>query len=331
MNEPSSTRTETTEALNQRRRRAVEMRLAGASLPVIREETGLSAPTVISAWKAFVAGGWSAVPVKSLGRQVGQGRRLKPDQERELKDAIFKGSPADQSLPDRLWSVDAVKALLRTRFNLKLADSTVLRYLGSWGLDLTPLRSVRPANADESRWLADELPRHLNRARARRARIVRAGQLNADDGFPRLLCGTSLRGRPVWLPLTDANQAGDYVEFLAALLADSTVPLWVLLHGVDTEKYTALAGWIAGQGDRLTIIACPISLGRAAESGVSHPTTSGPAAEKPARPAPIQPAPPRETSMTLTHLQRLEAEAIHILREVVAEAEKPVMLYSVGR
>ena len=34
---------------------------------------------------------------------------------------------------------------------------------------------------------------------------------------------------------------------------------------------------------------------------------------------------------TLTHLQRLEAEAIHIMREVVAEAERPVMLYSIGK
>ena len=34
---------------------------------------------------------------------------------------------------------------------------------------------------------------------------------------------------------------------------------------------------------------------------------------------------------TLTHLQRLEAESIHILREVLAECEKPVMLYSVGK
>ena len=33
----------------------------------------------------------------------------------------------------------------------------------------------------------------------------------------------------------------------------------------------------------------------------------------------------------LTHLQRLEAESIQILREVVAEAERPVMLYSVGK
>lgn len=34
---------------------------------------------------------------------------------------------------------------------------------------------------------------------------------------------------------------------------------------------------------------------------------------------------------SLTHLQRLEAEAIHIMREVVAEAVKPVMLYSIGK
>ena len=33
----------------------------------------------------------------------------------------------------------------------------------------------------------------------------------------------------------------------------------------------------------------------------------------------------------LTHLERLEAESIHIMREVVAEADKPVMLYSVGK
>jgi sulfate adenylyltransferase subunit 2 len=33
----------------------------------------------------------------------------------------------------------------------------------------------------------------------------------------------------------------------------------------------------------------------------------------------------------LTHLQRLEAESIHIMREVVAECERPVMLYSIGK
>jgi sulfate adenylyltransferase subunit 2 len=36
-------------------------------------------------------------------------------------------------------------------------------------------------------------------------------------------------------------------------------------------------------------------------------------------------------AVTLTHLQRLEAESIYILREVVAEVERPVMLYSIGK
>ena len=33
----------------------------------------------------------------------------------------------------------------------------------------------------------------------------------------------------------------------------------------------------------------------------------------------------------LTHLDRLEAESIHIFREVVAECENPVFLYSIGK
>jgi len=52
-------------------------------------------------------------------------------------------------------------------------------------------------------------------------------------------------------------------------------------------------------------------------------------------------APPRPTGagrpgpahdpLALSHLDRLEAEAIHIMREVAAEAENPVMLYSIGK
>jgi sulfate adenylyltransferase subunit 2 len=42
-------------------------------------------------------------------------------------------------------------------------------------------------------------------------------------------------------------------------------------------------------------------------------------------------APATFTSRSLTHLEQLEAESIEIMREVVAETEKPVMLYSVGK
>jgi sulfate adenylyltransferase subunit 2 len=45
----------------------------------------------------------------------------------------------------------------------------------------------------------------------------------------------------------------------------------------------------------------------------------------------MQPAVDTASGPDLTHLQRLEAESIHIMREVVAEAQHPVMLYSVGK
>lgn len=42
-------------------------------------------------------------------------------------------------------------------------------------------------------------------------------------------------------------------------------------------------------------------------------------------------APLEFRSRSLTHLEQLEAESIEIFREVVAEAERPVMLYSIGK
>ncbi len=40
---------------------------------------------------------------------------------------------------------------------------------------------------------------------------------------------------------------------------------------------------------------------------------------------------PGLTPQRMTHLQQLEAESIHIIREVAAEFSNPVMLYSIGK
>src|ERR1700688_2278180 len=48
------------------------------------------------------------------------------------------------------------------------------------------------------------------------------------------------------------------------------------------------------------------------------------------RPQSLRPPPPM-SAQSLPHLKRLEAEAIFIMREVVATAERPVMMYSIGK
>jgi sulfate adenylyltransferase subunit 2 len=47
--------------------------------------------------------------------------------------------------------------------------------------------------------------------------------------------------------------------------------------------------------------------------------------------APVRLTPAHFMSNRLSHLDRLEAESIHIMREVVAECANPVMLYSIGK
>ena len=61
------------------------------------------------------------------------------------------------------------------------------------------------------------------------------------------------------------------------------------------------------------------------------PPTSCPFRKHPPSESPLVNAPASFAIHRLTHLEQLEAESIHIMREVVAETERPVMLYSVGK
>lgn len=74
--EPKDGPTQALTTLNERRRRAFQLRLAGQTQQQIRSETGLSAPTVIGAYKLFWNHGRFGVAVHALGRRLGQRRVL---------------------------------------------------------------------------------------------------------------------------------------------------------------------------------------------------------------------------------------------------------------
>jgi transposase len=69
-------------ALNERRRRAVKMRLEGASLKDTAAQCEMSRTTVIAAIRPYDAGGWRAVDVDRGGRSMGSGRTLRAERER---------------------------------------------------------------------------------------------------------------------------------------------------------------------------------------------------------------------------------------------------------
>ena len=344
--------------LNARRRRAVELRVDGRSLAQIRTETGLSVPTIINAFKAFTSGGWRAVDVGARGRPHGAGRALTLSQERELARVALFTAPEDHGLADALWTLQAVQRLAQQRHGVALHARAAARCLARWGISVRPLRDVAATSRSQQAWLEAQ---GQAQAPLPAARVFWCGALPAASGGGALLVAVDARGAVAWRPVATASQQSAWIDLLARLQRHTASPVVAWLHGPALSHAAHLTAWAATQ-PRLQLVDCPVAPARRAAPapeftdlappaghvpfppppGAAGPVSSSMAPEPAAAAGAIAPAPPAhaapfpsasttDRSMNLTHLQRLEAESIHIMREVVAEADNPVMLYSIGK
>jgi transposase len=118
-------RTLPVEALNERRRRAVKMRLDGVSLKQTPTQCELSRTTVIAAVKAFHEGGWKAVMVNPLAARRAPAAPQWPSKSAK-SSAWIRDRTADQlKMVYALWMRQAVSELIRDRFGITLPVRTM--------------------------------------------------------------------------------------------------------------------------------------------------------------------------------------------------------------
>ena len=129
--------------LNERRRRAVKLRDRGMTLREVAAQVELSVPTVMSAHRAYLAGGWAAVNVKPRGRKRGEGRQLTPSQEAEIRRLICDKTPDQLKMGFALWNRQAVSQLIEDRLGVKVPIRTIGEYLKRWGF--TPQKPIKKA------------------------------------------------------------------------------------------------------------------------------------------------------------------------------------------
>ena len=299
-----------------RRLRAVEMRLAGRSLAEVREQTGLSAPTIIGACKAFRQGGWSAIAARPAGRPMGANRALAAADEAALGTLMLHAAPPQLG---QLWTASAVTALARQRFGARSEGRSLARLLGRAGLVLPTLAERAAQEPELEAWQRATL-RPLRAAERKAGEFVWCGELSVQGA--RLLMAQTLRGRLAWLPLHAPCRISSWLDFLDRLMATVPKIRGVLLHGIDVAR-PELRSWTAAYSSILLLAAPSGPSPRGAPSVDRAPDRKG---------VNRNPTPRNwRDPMRLTHLQRLEAESIHIMREVIAEAGRPVMLYTAGK
>jgi sulfate adenylyltransferase subunit 2 len=292
--------------LNASRRQAVLLRLQGEKLSVVAAATGLSAPTIISAVKAYRQHGWNGVSVSPRrGRPARDDVGISPQATEALVNAMLAGPPDVGGLPDSLWTRAAVSAWLKNHGSPKHSAGAVTRMCATLQLDFD-VDALPEPERDEGLLRLHTLERYPH-AWPGVAASTRVG----------LLCARMPRGQLRWLAFAGALEVQHCLEFLQRLLPERGTVEISLPGSARLMRIARLKQWLDEHQDRL----------RLADPQVGTPSTITP---KPAAPAPLKASAERNT-MTLTHLQRLEAESIHIMREVVSEADNPVMLYSVGK
>jgi sulfate adenylyltransferase subunit 2 len=310
------------QALNEQRRLAVRLRLDGVRLKTIRERTRLSLPTIIAAHKAYLAGGWEGVDTKPRGRSPGDGRKLDgPTEAAFLASLTASADAIDANIQAALIDGNLVREQIRALGGERLAERTLDHALRRWGL-VTDRAAFD--EAPRSTWRRQIYPGIVRKAARRGAPVLWLSDRawsgtvpGAPPGDYRLFQLLTGRGRPRWLPYR-APRAVVTLQRLLQHLVDSTPAGPVLvLDGLAPPLVAAAIAWAA---------ASPADI-----ECVSVPSPSTPAASSSTPDSPRASLPPAGKPMTLTHLQRLEAESIHIMREVVAEADNPVMLYSIGK
>ena len=286
-------------ALNQRRIKAVKLRLSGQSLDITQQQTGLSHPTIIAAHKAFLEGGWSAVSVKERGRP------RKSNTKPEIQ-ALWQQMHAQ---PLEIWNIEKALNWLNSRAELTISSKTLSRYIQE--------RAIKPAK-DKSAAFKNNSNEHNYFIRT--VTTCSQQKKNRDDRKTFALCAQKSKGELLWQCFYDYLTESTLLNFFQNIIKQHSDEkgINITIESAPLAHYSIINAWLKDQ-QKFNLIVVDSNNADTTKKQANPIVTPS-----------IQPSYVRNT-MALTHLERLEAESIQIMREVISKTENPVMLYSVGK
>lgn len=268
--------------LNERRRQAVQCRIKGMGLKETAELCGMSRNTVNLAWQRYKAGGWKAIHVWKTGRPVGLRRTLTSEQEKETQRLIRDRTPDQLKMPYALWNRQAVRELIKRRYDRELAVRTVGLYLERWGY--TPQKPLRKAYEQRPeavrKWLEEEFPTIRSRARAEGADILWGDEtgLRSDDVRGRSYAPRGLtpvvrvnhnrhgcsvistvtnKGEMRWMVFGGALNSAILLKFLRRLVKDARRKVFLVLDNLRVHHSKPVKQWLVENHHAIEVFHLP--------------------------------------------------------------------------
>jgi sulfate adenylyltransferase subunit 2 len=230
-----------------------------------------------------------------------------------LPDSIYQNLPMKQGV-QVLWDSHTVLTQLQAQ-QPDISIRTIERAINEAKLVPTSLKleEVRDeAGHSLNKLVRDDLDSQAKKQRQPSLVI----QLHKNAHRHALMANDGRLGRK-WMFCEGAPTADDLKHFLEALSSSYAKPLLIWPHGEAAK----LAKKLVTESNQHTI---ELANGSATIALTAYN-------QQPVQLATVARKKTVENNMDMTHLDRLEAESIHIIREVMAESENPVMMYSIGK
>jgi len=268
--------------LNERRRRAVKLRLSGATIAETVAQCELGRSAVIRAMQAYERDGWKAVAVPIVGRPSGSGRQLTAEQEMKIQQLIQNRTPDQLKLAYALWTRQAVSELIEAVYGVQLTVRNMSKYLKRWGF--TPQRPLKKAYEQSPeavrKWVDEEYPKIAAQAKQEGAEIQWGDEtgLRSDDvrgrGYapkgktPVVLANANRsklsvistvtnKGQMRWKVFSGALNTKIMIGFMKRLVHGRQKRVLLILDNLRVHHSKAAKKWLAENEEKIQVFYLP--------------------------------------------------------------------------
>ena len=241
---------------------------------------GVSKTAVFNWLKAYRKRGAPGLAARPQGRP--RRSRLKGHQAASTVRIITDNCPDQLKLSFALWTREAVCELIEKRWGIRLSVWTIGRYLKRWGFTpQKPLRRAYEQNpAAGKRWLAEEYPAIVKRAKAKNAEIHwgdemglrsdhQTGTSYGRKGKTPVIPGTGQRfrcnmistitnrGRLSFMVFTQTFTAKVMIEFLGRLIRHAGRKVFLIVDGHPVHRSKKVKRWLESHAAEIELFFLP--------------------------------------------------------------------------
>lgn len=267
------------EALEEIRIRAVQLVQAGESPERVIKALGFARACMYNWLARFRSGGLSAL---KTGSRTGRPRKLSGSQIAWIYRTVVDGDPLQMKFPFALWTRSMIAMAIKSKFGIKLSETSVGRLLRQLGLSCQkPLFRAYQQNPEAvAEWKQQVYPTIRRRAKSVGATIYFQDESGIRSDFHsgttwapvgktpvvkvtgarfslNMMSAISPRGEMRFMVFKESASADHICEFLQRLMHNATKPIFLIWDGHPTHRSKKVKECIDSFSGKLEVYSLP--------------------------------------------------------------------------